>query len=124
MIYYAIGEPSHAQNPQAIFKGWVTFLVYHRNKKAKGVIGDSVITDGDAVLVAEQLQDIWTSRLNTIMPLFTYEMVLGICPICTFWWYSFITIAIPLFIIGTPFWIVFFLYTFSQILNKILIKWI
>lgn len=124
LFYYAIGEPDSSQNPQAILSSYVLFLSENRLHKSGIEVTQSVDEQLDTISQAEQKQDLYRSTLNYAMPLFTYEFILGICPICTFFWVSILLILIPTLLVGTSFLTALFLMSSANILNKILIKWI
>lgn len=122
ILYYAIGEPSHSQNPQAILSCYTDWLA----KKTLSNYGLDYYQPniGKAIEEAESANDCWGLNLNKAMPLFKWQFVLGICPVCTFFHISFLFIFLPLLLTGTPLLTAFFFYTTSNILNKIFIKWI
>lgn len=122
ILYYAIGEPSNIYNPKAIFANYTYFLAYKRVTKYESV---DYKLDGDIIWIKKQMLDVKRMVVSNAMDLFTYEYMLGICPICTFFWVSFLFILIPsLLFLNVNFLLAFTFFISSQILNKILVKWL
>lgn len=116
---YAIGDP-HAlkPNPASILFKYSYLLAYASAIKANQLAG---LSDhlSSSCLTIEQRNDLRLQVFNIGKKHFTWQSVVGMCGICTFFWVSFIIILIPNFNI-------YGIFAFSSInyLNKILLKWI
>ena len=128
ILYYAIGEPSSKEpNPLAILSRYVAYLSAKRLHKEGVVDYDAnfiVYKDAEGERKKEMYVDLWNLTLNRSMKLFSWENVVGICPTCTFFWLSVITILLPAIIMSNHnYLLASFIWSSSNILNKIIIKW-
>lgn len=132
VMYYAIGEPSHNYNPQSILAGYVKYISF-RKCVLNGVWKDLYIQETDVCLsqgfdkihqnqLKFEMRKAWLNRASI---LFTYEFILGICPICTFFWVSILFILLPsIFILKLPILLSLAGFGISNIFFKTTIKYI
>lgn len=127
IFYYAIGEPSHEYNPQALLSGYTFWIAYNTLVKyrcadqIKDALRQSQLHYGEQKVLV--MNDIKRQAVQQATPLFNVEMIKGICPTCTFFWVSIALILVPLLIMGQPFIIAFSFAMISNILSKLTIKY-
>lgn len=122
MIYYAIGSPSGDNNTNGILFFYTRFLVKKRLNKLSiyNTFAQGNSLEEDVLLK----KDCDTLDLQRALPLFTYENALGICPTCSYFWFSILFLFIPLLVLGYTFIVSFGLTMVSNIISKIFIKYI
>lgn len=123
LFYYAIGEPMGDYNPHSIFSKYSYMLCLNRLKKLDSSIEYKVEADNKEMFNV-QVKDIMGLVIERAKPHLTYEYILGLCPTCTFFWLSIITIFIPsIYILDNEFLFSLCVWSSTNILNKIIIKW-
>lgn len=124
ILLYALGEP-HTDMPN---KSAILF-VYSSYLAKKALVRLNQFTEFEhfvneqnkpcSFVNIEQKRDLQMMIFQNGKKYFTWELVCGMCGVCTFFWISLIFILVPnLSVQGL------FMFSLTQIINKILIKWI
>lgn len=100
-IDYGLGKPGDDQyNPQALLFNWCFFLAkkrliktgewWHMNNQLQGQL-QAALSKKERLDIFRQFKMIVFQNAKDY---FKYEKILGMCPICTHWWISFIIFLI------------------------------
>ncbi|MFA9213886.1 MAG: hypothetical protein ACEQSR_08575 [Candidatus Methylacidiphilales bacterium] len=118
IFLYAIGDPHNDKpNAYAILFSWPYFLAYIVLKKYNLLDQFKPFFENENLTI-EQKKDLRLMVFQKGKKHFTWQMVFGMCGVCTFFWVSLFLILIPNFNL-------FGIFIFSTInfLNKIILKW-
>jgi hypothetical protein len=120
IVLYSLGEPhTDNPNPYSILFFIPAYLAINVLNKQNLLNEFKPHIDNINNLTIEQQKDLDLMIYQKGKRHFTWQMVCGMCGICTFFWVSLLFILIPNLTANG-----FFLFAFSNILNKIIIKWI
>jgi hypothetical protein len=122
ILYYAIGSPNGIQNANAILFSYTRFLVRKRLERT-GLFETVIYTNTSEEDVILKRQG-YLLDLDRALPLFTYENAIGMCPTCSYVWFSALFLFLPLLALGHNFLVAISLTMISNVISKIFIKYI